>query len=164
MYGHGQLSQWKKANDEGYFMEQGIYYYPDFGKDKIPMLLNMEFDKIIMDFGDAYLSYREEIMRCDRKIFLLSLNPWQNFAAKYLVRTVKNEEWGGIQPVFGAVAASEGIKREVEREYQIHIRHVPVLPEPCCIPGSAFADLGALLSSASVQKEKKLRIPIIRKL
>ncbi len=162
--GHGQFSQWKTAGDEGYFKDQGVYYYPDFDKDGIPMLLNMDYERIILDFGDAYLSCREEIMRCDRKIFLLNLNPWQSFAARYLIRTVQKEEWGKIQPIFGCVSASKKVRKAVEKEFQIRVAEIPVLQEPCCIPGSAFAGLNLFLGFTVAKKQKKLRIPTRRKI
>lgn len=162
--GHGQLSQWKTVKDSGYFTDRGVYYYPNYAKDRIPMLLNQDYEKIILDFGDAYISCREEILRCDRKLFLLNLNPWQCSAARYLIRTVQKEEWGHIQPVFGSVCASPKIKKAVEKEFQIRIEAVPLLEEPCCIPGSAFAGMHLFIGSAAAKKQKRLRIPIRRKI
>ena len=163
VYGHGELSQWKKANDEGFFKEQDVYYYPDYGKERIAKMLNMDYDRIIMDFGDAYLSHREEIMRCDKKIFLLSLSPWQKFSSTYLIRTVKNEEWGSIRPVFASVAASENEIKEVEREFKIEVEQIPIMRNPCCIPGNVFSELENFLDSVPVNEGKRLSFPFRRR-
>lgn len=78
----GSFRHWKAVNEKNYFTDAGISYYPDVQKDKIPILLNRDYDKIIMDVGDAYIEFREELLRCDQKIVLLNLNPWQEFAAE----------------------------------------------------------------------------------
>lgn len=162
--GHGQLSQWKKAGSEGYFKDQEVYYYPDFSKERIPVLLNMDYERIILDFGDSYINCREEIMRCDSKIFLLNLNPWQEFAARYLVRTVQTELWGGIQPIYGAVHASPKIRKTVEKILQIKVEEIPFIQDPCCVAGNMFSKLNLLLGATTTKREKKLRIPTRRKL
>lgn len=164
IHGHGQLSQWKTAGSKGYFKDKSVYYYPDFHKDRIPILLNSDYERIILDFGDAYIDCRKEIMRCDRKIFLLNLNPWQQSAAKYLIRTVKKEEWGHIQPVFGSVKASKEVRMAVEKEFQIHIEAIPLLEESCCIPGEAFSGLNHLIGFTAAKKRNRLRIPTRRKI
>ena len=69
--GHGEVSHWKETNPKGYFTDIKIDYYPDLKREQIPILLNHPYEKIIMDFGDAYLNFREELLRCDGKIFLL---------------------------------------------------------------------------------------------
>ncbi|MBO5372187.1 MAG: hypothetical protein J6A75_05640 [Lachnospiraceae bacterium] len=162
--GHGQLSQWKKAEKDGYFTDQGVFYYPDYSKERIPVLLNMDYERIILDFGDAYLSCREEIMRCDRKIFLLNLNPWQTFAARYLLRMVQTELWGNMQPVYGAVNASHKVKKAVEKEFQIKVEEIPIVQDACCIQGKYFSVFHLLLGNTAVTRKKKLRIPNRRKI
>lgn len=162
--GHGEIAHWKTANEQGFFTDLGVCYYPDFKREQIPVLLNQGYEKIIMDFGDVYLSFREELMRCDRKIFLLNLNPWQEFAAKKLIRTVQNDDWGGIRPIYAGVNAKELTKRAVEKEYKLQIAEVPTIQNPRCITSDAFFCMDFMLGRiAGKAKRRKSLLPIRRR-
>lgn len=140
-------------------MDSGIYYYPDVTREQIPILLNQEYERIIMDFGDSYLSFREELLRCDQKVFLLNLNPWQEFAAKKLVSTVQNKDWGGIHPLYAGVSVQKSVKQAIEKEFCIQIMALPFLPNPKCIPASEFASMDLVLDTAVIEKRRKSLIP-----
>lgn len=146
--GHSEMMYWKKTNEPGFFTDLGVHYYPDFRREQIPVLLNRDYEKIIMDFGDAYLSFREELLRCDRKIFLLNMNPWQEFAARKLVNTVKGELWGGISPVYGAVKAVKHVKKTVEKENRIRVAEIPLIENPRCVRSEHFSCMDFLLGYA----------------
>ncbi len=161
--GHGEIAHWKPANEKGFFTDAGICYYPDFKREQIPILLNQGYEKIIMDFGDAYLSFREELLRCDQKVFLLNLNPWQKYAAKKLISTVRNEDWGGMNPLYAGVNVEETVKRSAEREYGVQIVKIPILPNPKCIRSAEFSCMNLILESAAAKAKRKPLIPIRRK-
>ncbi len=162
--GHRELAHWKAAGAEGYFVDQGVCFYPDFQKERIPILLNQNYDRIILDFGDAYLSCREEILRCDRKVFLLSLSAWQKFAAGNLIRTVQNEDWARIRPLYASVNTPEAERKAAEREFRIPIMKIPVIEQPHCVKAEEFSCLDIVLErNAAEHRRKKLLIPPRRK-
>ncbi len=68
-----ELSRWKTPGKSGYFTEKGVHFYPNVKREDIPILLNRDYKRLIFDFGEKYLFFREEILRCDRKIFLLNI-------------------------------------------------------------------------------------------
>lgn len=156
--GHGELKDWKETGAEGYFIDQGIYFYPDFPRERIPILLNQDYERIIMDFGENYENYREEILRCHRKVFLLNLNPWQKSVAEKLVGTVQCEEWGGIRPFYASVHAGKTEKKAIEQEFHIHIEEIPVIEQPCCVEADKFGCMNRILEYSSVGPEKKKRL------
>ena len=66
-----EIKYWKEVNKEGYFLEKGVHYYPKIRKERIPLLMNQNYDRIIFNIGTCYVECREEILRCEQKIFLL---------------------------------------------------------------------------------------------
>lgn len=156
---HGELSHWKAVNEKNYFTDAGISYYPDVQKDKIPILLNRDYDKIIMDVGDAYIEFREELLRCDQKIVLLNLNPWQEFAAERLIRMMQSEDWGGIKPVFAGVFIEDAVRKKFEKTYGIQMLKIPWIPDPRCIHTEDFSCMEYLLNAIGKGKRKKSRLP-----
>lgn len=162
--GHGEIAHWKKKNEKGYFTDLGIHYYPDFKREQIPILLNQEYEKIIMDFGDAYLSFREELLRCDKKVFLLNLNPWQEFAAKKLLDNLQNKDWGGIRPLYAGVNVQKTQIQNVEKNYKIQIMKIPIIENPKCIQTEEFSCMDFILEDAAAKiKRRKSLIPIRKK-
>lgn len=162
--GHGELKNWKEAGIAGYFSDQEVCFYPDFSREKIPLLLNYGYETVILDFGEAYESYREEILRCHRKIFLLNLNPWQKSAAEKMVDTVQGENWGNIHPYYASVHAGTTEKKAVETEFGIHIDEIPVIQNPRCVEAELFSCMNQILDRRDFATAKKKRlIPIKRK-
>ena len=141
---HGELRHWKAVNEKNYFTDAGISYYPDVQKDKIPILLNRDYDKIIMDVGDAYIEFREELLRCDQKIVLLNLNPWQEFAAERLI---------------AGVFIEDAIRKKFEKTYGIQMLKIPWIPDPRCIHTEDFSCMEYLLNAIGKGKIKKSRLP-----
>ena len=162
--GHGELKKWKEAGTAGYFSDHQVCYYPDFPREKIPILLNQGYETVILDFGEAYERYREEILRCHRKIFLLNLNPWQKSAAEKMIGTVQGENWGKIQPYYASVLAGTTEKKAVEKEFKIHIDAVPIIKNPRCVEAELFSYMDHALDRTDFATAKKKRlIPIKRK-
>lgn len=164
LHKYGEMNHWKKPNEKGYFEDFKIHYYPNFKQEQIPILLNLGYEKIIMDFGDEYSVYREEILRCDRKIFLLNLNPWQKFAAEKTAEDLQKKEWGNIHPIYASVNAQNIIKKEIEKKYGIQIMEIPFIKNPRLLQAEDFFCMDFILgqSAAKVKKRKSL-IPIREK-
>lgn len=163
--GQQEFGRWKTAGREGYFTEAGIDYYPGLDKTQIPMLLNCGYEIIIMDFGDDYRNASGELLRCDRKIILLSLNPWQEFAARKLVQTVQSAEWGNAVPVYAGVHIQKPVKKALEKEFGISVLTLPVIPDPVCIRAEEFPCMDLILGRRTENnKRKKARIPIRKRI
>ena len=153
--GHGELSHWKEINRNGYFTDLKIDYYPDLKREEIPILMNRQYEKMIMDFGDAYLNFREELLRCDLKIFLLNLNPWQKFAAEKMIHATEEERWGKIEPFYISVNAQKDVKKKVEKKYAIEIMDLPLMLNPRSIPAEMFPCMDSILGSSIARKKRK---------
>lgn len=161
--GHDELGRWNLPAEEGYFQYQGVYYYPKFQKEKIPVLLNQDYEKIIIDFGDEYQMFRDEILRCDVKIFFLNLNPWQYFAAEKLLNELEKAEWGNITPIFASVAAVEKEKKRAEHMFGIRIEQIPIINNPLCVEMIQFSCLEQILRfPAAKKRRKRLRMHTVK--
>lgn len=163
--GHGEWTHWKAVNQKGYFTDAKIDYYPCLTEDKIPTLLNCGYEKLIMDFGDEYKKYYGELLRCDRKIILLNLNPWQEFAARKIVQAVQNGQWGNAMPVYASVHAQESVKRALEKELKISVIKLPAIPDPMHILPEEFPCMDFILGRGAMNyKRRKTRFPVFRKI
>lgn len=152
--GGGELAHWRKPGELGFFEEKRVHFYPGIKKEDIPILLNREYEKIIFDFGERYLLFREEILRCDQKIFLLNLNVWQKFAAEKLLLELREEDWGGVEPLFASAFASERVKREVQKEFQIHIMEIAGISDAFSLSYKSFSMMNRLLAESVPAKRK----------
>lgn len=153
--GHGEISHWKEINQKGYFTDIKIDYYPDLKREEIPILMNRPYEKMIMDFGDAYLNFREELLRCDQKIFLLNLNPWQKFAAEKMIHATEDERWGRIKPFYLSVNAQKDVKKKVEKKYAVEIMEAPFLPNPRAIPAEKFPCMDSMLGNPIARRTRR---------
>ncbi len=149
------MSHWKSAGEMGYFTEKGVHYYPDVKRRDIPIILNRDYQRVIFDFGEKYLLYREEILRCDIKIFLMNLNIWQIFAAKKMLRELKEPEWGEVEPLFASAFASPKEKQKIEKEFHVSVTEITNIPDSFAIPGSLFATMNRLLAYTVSEKKKR---------
>lgn len=150
-------------NHKGYFTDLKIDYYPDVTREQIPILMNRQYENIIMDFGDAYLNFREELLRCDRKIFLLNLNFWQKFAAEKMICATEEERWGGIEPFYISVNAQKDIKKKVETKYAVKIMDAPLLPNPRSVPAEIFPCMDSILGNPIARKKRGKSLITIRR-
>lgn len=148
---------WKEVGESGSFVDKEIDFYPAFSSSHIPRLLNSGYQTVLFDFGTAYETCREEILRCSRKVFLLSLDPW-NLAQTYrLLETVQCEDWGNIQPVFAALHPEPGCRKKLEKNFHIYIEEIPLLRDPCCVPEEAFSAMNRILGRTSRETDRKKR-------
>lgn len=153
--GHEEIKHWKEVNDKGYFMDLKIHYYPKFKKEDVSLLLTLGYDKVILDFGDDYSGFREEMLRCDRKVFLINLNPWQKFFAEKLLCTVQKENWGSIEPLYASANILKAQREEVEKKYGISVMEIPVIPDPRCIHRECFSCMDVILERAARESKKR---------
>lgn len=152
--GQGELSRWKRPGESGYFTVKGVHFYPDVKREDIPILLNRDYEIMIFDFGEKYLSFREEILRCDRKIFLLNLNVWQYFAVEKLLRELEKEEWGKVKPLFASILPSPKEKNQIEKAFQVHIVEITGNWDAFKISGESFSMMNQLLGENAPVKKK----------
>lgn len=162
--GHGEIGNWKHAGKDGYFTDLKIHYYPNLKKEAIPIILNRDYERIIMDFGDAYDAFREEMLRCERKVFLLNLNFWQKYAAEKMADSIQGKNWGGIQPFYASMGAQEEVKKAMEKEYGMRIYEIPFIPNSKHVRAEEFECMDFILGrSVAKTKRKKSLIPFKRK-
>ncbi|MCM1258160.1 MAG: hypothetical protein NC307_09950 [Roseburia sp.] len=146
----------------GFFEEKRVHYYPSVKKEDIPIILNRDYEKMIFDFGEKYLLFREEILRCDQKIFLLNLNLWQKFAAERLLLELKEQDWGGVVPLFASNFASERVKSQIEKEFRIQIMEITGIPDAFAVPAGSFSMMNRLLAE-NIPAKKKFRLNLTKR-
>ena len=63
-------------NSRTIFNIHGVDYYPDVTPDELPGLYNQGYQILLFDFGNFGECCIHEFLRCDRKLVIGSLAPW----------------------------------------------------------------------------------------
>ena len=106
----------------------GVDYYPDITPDELPELYNQ--------------GYRiNEFLRCDRKLVIGSLAPWNIRQYRELLESISH--YTNLGEGFYCLTRTESPKqiRDFSRLYQISISSVPSIPDPFYIKKEHFSIL-----------------------
>lgn len=141
-------------------MKQGVDYYLGIADKQIPLLYNQHYEWLLFDYGDEYLTYREEFLRCDIKIVVLNLSAWHRHSSEKLMHVLKGQEWGAIHPQYVCTFFEEKEKREFEKAFGEKVIDIPIFHHPFCIEKEQFELMGKLLTKAAAKKRiRRLHIP-----
>lgn len=158
-----EIKYWKEVNKEGYFLEKGVHYYPKIRKERIPLLMNQNYDRIIFNIGTCYVEYREEILRCEQKIFLLAARTWQKYDTDKLLAELKGSSWGGFEPILTIGKEGESVRRNMEKDYGITLHPFPDIENVEKIKAEEFQKLHFFLDHP-LQIKRKWKHQLRRKL
>ena len=73
------------------FSLNGIDYYPGCNTSTLLMIQNMNYDKIIVDFGCCFEECREEFLRCQEKRVILNADIWHMEETIHLLEQIREE-------------------------------------------------------------------------
>jgi len=90
----------------------GVTYYTQGSSDTLARCMEGDFEDIIIDFGEMRPSIRNEWLRSTVKIMAVSLSEWK--------------EECGAGWIYTAAFGSEDTRREIERQFSIPLRRVPL--------------------------------------
>lgn len=118
----------------------GVDYYPDITPDELPELYNQGYHILLLDFGSFNECCINEFLRCDRKLVIGSLAPWNIRQYRELLESISH--YTNLGEGFYCLTRTESPKqiRDFSRLYQISISSVPSIPDPFYIKKEHFSD------------------------
>lgn len=123
-----------------------VDYYPELFCTDIPEIYNIGYCYLLFDFGILTEETYNELLRCDHKIIIGSLVPWNadcyhNFFQKYIYRQ-KTREGFYYLVLFGG----KKDMHDFSGKRHIYMRQLPFLKNPFCIEKEHFVFLQSFLS------------------
>lgn len=123
-----EIYEWS-CKESNTFSFSNINFFKEVNPERIPEILCDDYENIIIDFGSDFIMNREEFLRCEKKIIIGGLAPWnQKKVTDFwdMVRKVKgNENWICLIPH----ADPKTLKR-MQYELKRDVFSVPYNPDP----------------------------------
>jgi len=107
-----------------------VDYYSDMSKSQIPMIMNMNYDFVILDIGTNILEFKEQYLTSERKIMLCSLQKWKKKEAELMLERFQNPSWGYIQPDFYSAFYTLEEKEKFEHLSGTRVGQLPWVTDP----------------------------------
>lgn len=128
-------------NSRTIFNIHGVDYYPDVTPDELPGLYNQGYQILLFDFGNFGECYIHEFLRCDRKLVIGSLAPWNIRQYRDLLESLSH--YTNLGEGFYCLTRTESPKqiRDFSRFYQISVSSIPFIPDPFYIKKEHFSIL-----------------------
>ena len=105
-------------------------FFPNQSCESPAEWVQASYDTYIVDAGSDYYRSRQEFMRCDKKIILMSLSPWKKREVddfmSYIYETGK---WNKSVTLLAHLGKKED-KKEFQRRYKIPIFCCPYIEDP----------------------------------
>lgn len=123
------------------FCIHGVDYYPCVTPDELPGLYNQGYHILILDFGNASECYTNEFLRCDKKLVIGSLAPWNIVQYRDLLESLSH--YTNLGEGFYCLTRTESPKqiRNFSRLYHISLNSIPFIPDPFYIKKEHFSIL-----------------------
>lgn len=133
-----------KNQEEKHFKIANVTYYYDMQKDKIGEVYSKGYEYIIIDMGTYNEKKTEEFLKCNIKILIGNLDPWNN--KKFICTIESFIAHGKIEKIKYLVQFKEDdMMHQFEKVYQISMYAIPYEPDPFLIHGCNFEFLEHLL-------------------
>lgn len=92
--------------------------------------LQSDCDTYIVDGGSDFYRSKNEFMRCDKKLVLMSLSPWKNQEVEqFMTYIYEGEKWGSSVTLLAHLGNKED-KKEFQKKYKIPIYCSPYIEDP----------------------------------
>lgn len=127
----------KKTDNQKPFELLEVHYYKSAGEEELVRCMELNYDKIIIDFGTSVGIGRMEYLRCDKKAVLMALSEWQIDACLEFALWVDDKQrknWGYFT-VFG----SEESRREIVKKLKIPLKRIPYSEDAFAVTGELMA-------------------------
>lgn len=130
-----------------FFSLRGVDYFPHVSYCDVPLLLNREYDYLILDLGSMGEADLSEFLRCDTKFILGSLAPWKIWKYEKSLELLNHSvNLGEGCNYLVQMGTSYDISR-FSKANRIAVREVPFIKDPFRIEKQLFLFFEELLAS-----------------
>lgn len=113
-----------------------VSYVKKAGRKELLECVNLDFEIIVIDFGSNFEKFKEEFLRCDRKIVIGSFCGWKVGAFTKLIINKKREEgkWE-----FLALPGNKDMMKDFSKTLHISVEQIPKAEDAFIITGEIMA-------------------------
>lgn len=138
------LAKHKHEQEYDTFSISEVTYYYKVEKEMLGMIFNLCRDYVIIDFGEINEECTKEFLKCNIKIVVGNLNPWNRTKLiSYMEFFISRDYLGKIKYVSRFITKDE--IRHIKNIYKTNIYAQPFEPDPFLIHGCNFEFLENLL-------------------
>lgn len=117
------------GEDEHSFTLDNITYYKQVGGSQITGILNEDYDCYILDFGTDFISYKEEFMRCGKKLIICNHWIW-NMSKTILFHKSTENIRGSKNWIYMIPCADRRAILRMKNMTGIYFYGLPIEPDP----------------------------------
>lgn len=107
----------------------GVRYFTGICQEQVPEIFNSRYEAFVLDLGTDFVSAREELLRCDRKIVIGSISPWKVSAYQYFIEQITMQQHADDWEYL-CLFGDRHDARKIQKRYGIHMLVVPFLENP----------------------------------
>lgn len=122
-----------------------LVYYRNVDHEMLAQIKNMNFDNIIIDFGNDYNSKRNELLLCNTKVVVGSLCEWKRPGYMQKMNQILSDT-GSHKWRYLALFANDKMLDNFMRTYKVNINSIPFEPDPFMIHSNNFNILETIIS------------------
>lgn len=126
----------EKESQEAFTVANATFY-PYVSSEKIAPILARGYDSVVLDFGIDYSEYKEEYLRCDKKITVGSLNPWKRFYLEEFISKSENIT-GSAEWIYAVTHTDSKTAKKGAKLLQKKFTVIPYLEDPFYLSAEAM--------------------------
>ncbi|MFV0465843.1 MAG: hypothetical protein ACK5ML_07210 [Lachnospiraceae bacterium] len=153
--GNSQLLHLGEDQMEGGFWQQGIYIRPGCLPEQFTKLIQNEFQYTIIDFGNHYRTYKEELFLCDTIITIADLSIFHMWEYDEMKR--ETGAMSSIHKDFRCFLA------HISRDQRRDLTRIPYIRNPLVLQAVELDFLHSLLPAAARRQRKRKALKIFCK-
>ncbi len=121
-----------------------VTYYPGMTKERMAEVFQKDYECIIMDAGDNYGGFSNEISMCDKKFFIGFVNPWKIITSiTEFNNTILSDDgmkWKYMYSL-GDEESADYLKSIIRKR----VYRIPIIPNPFKINGRQLSDIEQII-------------------
>ena len=121
----------------GAFTVANATFYPYVSSEMIAHILARGYDSVVLDFGKDYSEYKEEFLRCDKKITVGSLLPWKRYYLEEFIRKSENVT-GSAEWIYAVTHTDSKTVAKEAKQLQKKLFVIPYLEDPFYLSSEAM--------------------------
>ncbi|MGN0341975.1 MAG: hypothetical protein ACI4DO_04200 [Roseburia sp.] len=128
--GNHEIEQLQEVAGRKFHYAGRASFFPNQSGNSPGEWMQTECDTYIVDAGSDFYRSKNEFMRCDRKLVLMSLSPWKNQEVEqFMTYIYKGEKWGNSVTLFAHLGNKKD-KKDFQKKYKIPIFCCPYIEDP----------------------------------
>lgn len=139
--GTHEILSLSKTADEKVFTYNNVDFFPHAVMSTLTEILNMRYERVIIDFGILNPNTLKEFMRCDVKIAVCTISKWNRGALNRIIELFNSNKITDSESVKILFNLVEKKKTINHKHFKYPVVDFPYLEDPFLINTSLFGTL-----------------------